>query len=171
MSSDVFRVSHVHYHPQEDYPDLYNFSALKERPRVLVPLNRPDLPHLVSKLTRPAARSIRMADQTGHDYVLFGPEGEFFKNKMEDYKDIWRSESADYEVVAQMTYREKSADTAAEKFREDVASGSIVCSVRGGGFGAVDVDLGETAGPNGTARMDRSMPVVPMSSAYLPRDS
>jgi hypothetical protein len=167
MSSDVFRVSHVHYHPEDDYPDLYNFSALKKRPRVLVPLNRPDLPHLMSKLTRPAARIIKMASQTDHDYVLFGPEGTFFDGKLEDYKESWRGESSDYEVVAHMTYREASADDAAGKFRDDVASGNIVCSVRGGGLGAVDVDLGDTPSSGGAHHVDRSMPTRPMSSVLL----
>lgn len=159
MASDLFHLSHVHYHPEKDYPVLEEFSVMERRPRVLLPLNRPDVPHLTSKLTESASEAIRLAWKTDHDHVLFGPSGDLHRRKFQTHESAWKGQEVQYEVVARMTYAGSSPDEVARRFRDDVAGGNLIFSVTGGETGSVDVrpdGLEETS-----ATGQRHMPVRP----------
>jgi len=167
MPSDLYHLSHVHYHPTEDYPALSKFAVMEKRPRLLLPLNRPDVPHLATKLTDSASKAVRLAWSTDHDHILFGPSGKLRNKRFRSYEAAWNQEEVEHEVVARKTYLGVNAEEVAGRFQKDVAEGRVVLSVRGGKTGAVDVDLGEKqAGP--PSRADRSMPLRPASEALPP---
>lgn len=164
MPSDLYHLSHVHYHPTEDYPPLSRFAVMEKRPRLLLPLNRPDVPHLASKLTDSASKAVRLAWSTDHDHILFGPSGKLRNKRFQSYESAWNREEVEYEVVARKTYLGQSANEVAKQFQEDVAQGRVVLSVRGGETGAVDVDPGEKqVGP--PSKAGRSMPAGPAPEA------
>lgn len=167
MPSDLYHLSHVHYHPTEDYPALSSFAVMEKRPRLLLPLNRPDVPHLATKLTDSASKAVRLAWSTDHDHILFGPSGKLRNKRFRSYESAWNQEEVEYEVVARKTYLGERAEKVAGRFQKDVAQGNVVLSVRGGETGAVDVDLSEKqAGP--PSRVSRSMPPEPASEALPP---